>query len=261
MTTDVGQEYVSVIIDAIDNHPRSQQVRIGPSEIGHPCARRLAYKLLATPEGPQKPNWKATVGTAIHEWVANVFDQYNLDHAAENGGQERFLIESRVTVGTVQGSDIDGSCDLFDRATGIVTDWKTCGPSQLQKYKRQGPGEQYRAQAHLYGRGWQRAGYAVTAVQVVFLPRNGDLSEAVIWTEPYDESIAVAALTRLQGIYLATSLLGHKGLEQMPTADAWCHLCPYFRPNSDDLGLGCPGDAGAKVNAIKVDPNADPLAG
>jgi hypothetical protein len=259
--TEVGVEYLATITEAIKSHPRSQQIRIGPSEIGHPCARRLGYKLLGQAEHESKPNWKATVGTAIHEWLATVFDQWNLAHAAESAGQERFLVETKVTVGQMNGTDVDGSCDLYDRATGTVTDWKTCGPTQLQKYRRAGPGSQYRSQAHLYGRGWQRAGYSVQAVQVVFLPRNGDLTDAVVWTEPYDENIAIAALARISGIHLATTILSHKALDQLGTADAWCHLCPYFKPSSQDLSQGCPGDAGAKVNATKVDGNADPLGG
>ena len=47
------RELMHVIEDAIVNHPRSLQKRIGPSEVGHPCPRRIAYTLLGA--GPFNP--------------------------------------------------------------------------------------------------------------------------------------------------------------------------------------------------------------
>src|SRR6202007_2411815 len=94
------------------------------------------------------------------------------------------------------------------RVTGTVVDWKSVGPTQLTKYKAKGPGGQYRAQAHLYGRGWARRGQDVRHVAVMFLPRNGELREAYFWSEPYDEQVAIQALQRLEGIPLTARALG-----------------------------------------------------
>src|SRR3990172_1195390 len=50
-----------------DDSPRSRQKRIGPSEIGDSCARKIAYRLLETPEMNRvRDPWPAVVGTAIH---------------------------------------------------------------------------------------------------------------------------------------------------------------------------------------------------
>jgi hypothetical protein len=249
---DLGKLLRAVITDSINNHPRSLQERIGPSEVGHPCARRIGYKLLNQPERASEPNWKATVGTAAHDWLEDVFNRHNIEWEMGNeGGQERWYTEHRVTVGQILGQDIDGSCDLYDRVTATVIDWKTVGPSQLIKYKRMGPGDQYRAQAHLYGRGWVARGLPVDTVMIAFLPRNGELAETHIWHEQYDEQVALDALQRANGIALATQALEHKALAQLPTADAWCHLCPYFKAQSTNLHAGCPGDA---ERATRPDP-------
>lgn len=246
----VGRELLDLIRGAIERHPRSLQTAIGPSEIGQPCARRLGYQMLGQPERPnQTPNWKATVGTAMHTWLEGVLDDDNLTYAAKAGkGQERWYVETRVDVGEIDGETITGSCDVFDRVTGTVVDWKTTGPTQLKKYSRKGPGQQYRTQAHLYGRGWQRRGMTVRHVMIVFLPRNGELHEAYVWHEPYDEQVAIDGLQRATGIAVAAKALGHDALAQLPTAEAYCRLCPFYNPQATDLRVGCPGHPGGDQN-------------
>lgn len=247
----VGAELLQLIKTRILHHPRSLQVAIGPSEIGHSCARRIGYKLAGMPERTdQAPNWKATVGTAVHAWMEEMLDTDNLSYAERTGsGQERWFIETRVNVGELNGVDIEGSCDVFDRVTGTVIDWKTNGKTILAKYKSKGPSPEYRAQAHLYGRGWQRKGMTVRNVMIIFLPRDGMLEDAVVWTEPYDEQIAIDALTRATGISVLLDAFGDQAYSHLQTADAFCRMCPFFRFGSTDLTAGCPGDPGARPNA------------
>ena len=245
----VAEEYLYAITDAILNAPRSLQRDLGPSDAGDPCVRRIGYKLLQQPSNDRRPNWKATVGTGTHMWLETAFDLYNVKNAELLNGNERWYIETRVNVGEVNGVPMTGSCDLYDRLTGTVIDHKTVNPTFLDKYRRQrNPGQQYRVQAHLYGRGWQRAGLPVTRVMVAFLPRNGELDDAYIWHEPYDEKVATDALQRLYGISQAINVLGHAALELLPTADAWCTRCEFFRYSSTDLERGCPGDPASRVN-------------
>lgn len=235
-------ELVGLIRRAIEYHPRSQQVALGPSEVGHPCARRLGYKMLGYDENPGEPNWKATVGTAIHAWLEDVMtaDNPNQD-CRQQADATRWVVEATVSCGELGDQDLRGHCDLFDRVTGTVVDWKTVGPTQLTKYRSKGPGSQYRAQAHLYGRGWQRRGQDVQRVAVMFLPRNGELKDAYWWSEPYDEQVALDALARANAAHTVVTALGDGALPHLATADAFCRLCPYFRARSEDLTRGCPG--------------------
>lgn len=242
------EEYLFAISDAITNSDRSLQKSIGPSEMGISCARLIGYKLLGIPERPRVPAWKATVGTGGHMWLETAFDRYNLLNAAFLDGQERFYIETKVNVGEINGEPKYGSCDLYDRVTGIVVDHKFPGPTMLEKYRKKGPGQQYRAQAHLYGRGWIRAGLPVSRVMIAFLPRNGELADHYIWSESYDEQIALDALARVEGVDLATKALGPAALQLLPTDNHYCTTCPYFKHKSTNLEEGCPGDANSPVH-------------
>lgn len=242
-------DYMTAVVDAITNHPRSLQKRIGPSEIGDPCARRIGYKLAGTQERQQPPNWKATVGTGGHLWQEEAFDRANGTFALSAGtpGVERWLIEETVTVGVdALGQPITGHCDLLDRATGTVIDHKFVGKTTMAKYRSSGPSDTYRTQAHLYGQGWVNAGVTVTAVAISFLPRDGELRDAYWWTEPFNPQIAAEALQRLQGIQLTLQALGDGAFDVLPTADSYCGTCP-FRTFAKDapLAQGCPGHPGA----------------
>jgi hypothetical protein len=159
------------------------------------------------------------------------------------------MIERKVCVGEINGVPITGHADLYDRFTDTVIDHKTAGPTMLKNYKRKGAGEQYRAQFHLYGRGFARLGYPVKQVMGVFLPRQGDLDEAYVYgPKPYDEQVALDALRRLEEIQNAVDQRGVAALAELPTHEHWCHECDYFRHKSTDLRRGCPGDPNSPVN-------------
>lgn len=240
----VGDELLYAIKAHIARHPRSQQVEIGPSEIGHPCARRIGYKLLDHPTANNTVDWKPTIGVAVHAWLEQAI-------AAENDdlGVDRYLTENTLYVGTINGRPVFGHYDVYDRTTAGVIDWKVVGPTQLKSYRANGPGEQYRVQGHTYGKGWRLRGFPVDWVGIMFLPRNGELDEAVFWHEPYDESIVDAAFKRAEGIDLAVKAAGVKALEKLGTADAYCTRCPWFKNKSTDLSQGCPGDPGLQLPA------------
>lgn len=235
-------DYLAAVRTAIVEHPRSQQVALGPSEIGISCSRRLGYKLLHYPE-PDQVNWKATVGTAGHAWLETVFDADNLRQATQLGGQERWLIETALDVATSPTlGTISGHCDLYDRLTGTVVDHKFVGPAMLKGYRSKGPSAQYRTQAHLYGLGWAYKKMPVTTVSIMFLPRNGELADAHFWSEPWQPQIALDALNRVEGIALAVKLRGAEALTILPTADNYCGNCPFYKPGSNNPIIGCPGD-------------------
>lgn len=238
----LAAEYLQVVKHAVHQHPRSLQTRIGPSELGHPCTRRIGYKLLGHPvnEFPDDTPWLPTIGTAVHTWLEDQFTAANTGH-----DHARWLTEVTVNVGQVGQVDVTGHVDLYDRVTATVIDHKIVGPTTLRKYKTSGPGDQYRAQIHLYGRGLTRRGLPVDTVMIAFLPRNGELRDAHLWHEPYDEQVALDALQRVEGIALTVETLGRDGLRLLPTTDAYCQRCPYYQRASVDPTQGCPGHPGS----------------
>lgn len=233
------------ITTAISGHPRSQQKTPGPSEIGTPCQRRLGYKLLGVPEvnTDRGAAWKPTVGTAVHTWLQQAFEDYNDSHRID-----RYYLEQKVTVGTVNGVLLRGTVDCYDRATAWVIDWKVVGLDALKRYRINGPGEQYRIQGHLYGRGFHLLGLPVERVAVAFLPQNGELRDMHLWSEPFDEQVAIQALDRANGIAQATAAAGSALLPLLPTADAFCQYCPWRSAASTVLEVACPGHVTSPVS-------------
>lgn len=236
----IRAELVGVIEAAILGAPRSHQAKVGPSEIGTPCDRRLGYRVLGTEKVNDRPGWRPTVGTAVHSWLADTFAVANRAWREQTGIEAtRWLVEMRVDV----GDDITGSCDLYDRQTATLIDWKIVATTTLRSAKASGPSEQYRTQAHLYGRGWGRRGLPVDRVGIFYLPSSGELSEGHLWTEAYDETVATAALERLGRIQALAAAFGEKAIAVLPTEvdESACRYCPWFMPAATDLTEACPG--------------------
>ena len=111
----VRDELLDAIRAAIRAHPRSAQTRIGPSEIGTPCQRRLGYRVAGVrPVQAGGDGWRPTVGTAVHSWLEAAFSDPRL---ADAEGEARWVTEAQVDVGEIGGVRITGRCDLYDRVT------------------------------------------------------------------------------------------------------------------------------------------------
>lgn len=239
----IATDVIDTVKAAARRAPRSLQVSVGPSELGTPCIRRLGYKML---DWDPKPNtdtdpWTSVIGTSVHAWMAEAFAEEN-----RQLGEQRFLIEHRVHLPL----NISGSCDLYDRELGQVIDWKITSPQNITKYKKNGPGEQYRTQAHLYALGLQLAGEHPKDVAICFLPRGGRIDGLHVWSEPYDHGVAVRALNRYKQVYtFHVTVDPEKHPERwalLPTADAYCLFCPWYLPGSSDVSQGCPGHNSSK---------------
>ena len=222
-------ELVGLITAGLNNAPRELQTALGPSEIGDPCSRRIGHKLLGTPPRALPPNWKAGLGTWAHAGLAGILDADNVRCAPDLGYHERWLVETRVDV----GHGITGTVDAYDFLTATEVDFKTCGRAMLRKYKRFGPGAAYQIQGHLYGLGLTRAGHPVDTVSIVFLPRQGELSEAFYWHEPFDPDLAEAALQRYDGIRALVEVLGENALDALPKSPEYCTHCPFYQAGCD----------------------------
>jgi len=233
-------DITSMIRNKYENTPRHQQRYMGPSEIGHPCPRHIALRLMDE-DGCNVGGdpWPSIVGTACHTWLEQAAQEWN-----EHLGRERWITERRVS----PREGLDGSCDLYDIDTATVLDWKVPGQSRMAHYKRHGPGAVYRAQTHLYGAGFVKSGLPVTSVGIVFMPRAGQLRGAHLWREPYDPAVAQAVFDRVDNV----SVLIHdldvehhpENYEHIPVVPGeGCDYCPFWSPNPKN-SRQCAGTTG-----------------
>lgn len=238
------------------SHPRSQQTRLGPSEVGHPCLRKLAQGLLfggehghapgapprINPPGDPLPSY---VGVAAH---ARLEEAVALDNARleAQGMPPRWISERKVTV----REDLSGTCDLYDVWTETVIDFKFPGTTAMTTYRKSGPSMEYRVQAHLYGAGYIREGYPVKRVGIWFLPRAGQLATSHLWTEDYDQATVDETLRRID---LAVAMIDDLDVDNhperlrfIPRTAKNCSWCQYWAPYDHPSPLACPGDEPVK---------------
>lgn len=211
----------ALLIEGIKAHaskePRTTQALIGPSEIGTDCDRCLAHKLVGTPHNGWV-SWLPIIGTAVHVWLAGML-------LTELDG---WVSERKVAVGVIGNRLIWGSCDAFHVERGLVVDFKIVGANTLKAAKVK-PRGQYRVQGHLYGRGWELAGYDVNDVAILHLPRNSPaLADSVWWSEPYDRDLALAAIARANLLWRRCRDEGAENvIPTLPRAEA-CYDCVRY---------------------------------
>lgn len=261
-TIDMGDELRSIIGQRIEAHERSLQKIIGASELGTPCIRKLALKLAQAPPVPEQidgdDQWRATVGTAVHEWLGHMLDADNArlesecddetgrcEHPWCPDGQhrDRWLVETHTAVGTVYGVEVPGTMDVYDRWTHTVVDWKIPGPTAIKRYRQtKDPGPEYRVQIQCYGRGLaRRHGEDVRWVGIMFLPANGELRGSYYWETEYDPEVGKEAFTRAREVMALVTEEGPDIFRKLSTVNDHCIHCPFFEPGATDP-MRCPGD-------------------
>lgn len=220
--------------------PRSQQVHLGPSELGVACDRQVVGKLVREARTNHVADpWPSVVGTALHAWLADAF-------AADD--PSRWVTEHRV----IPHPDHSGTADLYDHRNAAVLDHKCLGASSLAKIRRpEGPPRKYVAQLYLYGLGYLRAGLPVKRVGIIAYPRTeSTLSGLYVWEAPFgDDAVRMLADvfedTRRRKAYAELVAAGRIPLSAVPrdpTRDE-CYFCPFYRPQTghDPSQVGCPG--------------------
>jgi hypothetical protein len=218
---------------------RSAQTHIGPSEIGTPCDRRIAMKFMGIPpvnEGGD--GFAAWLGTQGHRGAADLFRW-------AGGVSGRFSVETPLIY--LSSAMPGGTADLLDRRYRVLIDHKFMGHWSLKHLRDIGPSETYRVQVHTYGYGARLAGEFVSHVALIGWPRQGaSLDEMYVWSEPYDEQIAVKGLARIEGI--AAYVDSHQAdtqpeeiISSLNTAKD-CTYCAYHLTHSHDLARACPGN-------------------
>lgn len=207
-------------------NPRHLQRELGPSEVGHPCMRKMAFGLMEIPRcNPEYDPLPSIYGVAMHTWLQEAAEYDN-----EQLGRRRWITETRVEV----SPGLSGTADLYDCDTGTVIDWKNLGyTSFTAKVKHTGP--TYRHQVFLYGKGFARLGYPVKRVAVALLPRSGTLTKMHLDFHDYDEAVADAVLARRD---LVIAMIDDFRLEVDPGRYQWfpispyeCVFCAWWSPN------------------------------
>jgi hypothetical protein len=235
-------ELTEIIQWAQRTSPRSLQLAVGPSELGNPCDRRLAYRVAGYPTvNTGMDPWPSIVGTSIHSWTENAVKRF-----MNETGVHDWLTEVRLEPDPM----VPGSSDLYKISEAMVVDLKTAGTDVFRRVKKDGPSEGYKIQTHLYGLGHERAGRPVRKVALVIVPRAGWLKDMYVWCAPYERAVAENAIAR---VYQLGAQLIEKDILNNPhrfqdfeasPGDA-CVWCPFFlrhtEPDQGASGLGCPG--------------------
>lgn len=225
LTGGLGERIATDLRDMVltyeNSRERSVQTHIGPSEIGKPCTRCLARHALGAPiarDARYSDPWCAIIGTAVHAWLDKA-----AQHSNTQAGEEWWLTETRVQPHP-DAMPKGGNADLYDVVRKCVIDHKVVSADRLRSYRLNGPGVQYRRQAHLYGLGFHRLGKPVEHVAVAFWQRGGRLKDLYVWTEPFDPQIALDAINRYQTIAEQAAAIGPAILPLLP-ADSDCFDC------------------------------------
>lgn len=226
VTDPLRDDLIHMIRTRSANAPRSLQVELGPSQVAHPCLRRLAYGIMAEPgSNPQFDPLPSIIGTAVHSWLDAA-----AQHANEVLGRERWLTETRVEV----TPGLVGTSDLYDVDTATVVDWKVVGTPRLRKY-RKGPGRVYQGQVHLYGRGFVNAGLPVKRVAIAFVPRGATLHSLHVWSEDFNPALVDEILSRREQVIC---MLNDFRIDENPDRYMWfatepedCVFCPWYSQN------------------------------
>lgn len=222
----IANDLIKAITTTSRGSARSNQVQIGPSEIGG-CRRRTWNRLNnVTETNPNTLNLAAIMGTAIHTYIQEAF------HAQDPFG-ERYLLEQAFEYG-----ELKGHVDMYDTEKMEVIDWKTTKKSGLTYF----PSKQQRWQVQLYGYLIEQNNKPVTTVTLVAIPRDGDERDIVYHSEPYDQSIALEALEWLRDVKARTDA-------PAPEKDlSFCKpYCSYYDPTGE---VGCPSRLKAEAEGI-----------
>ena len=173
----------TALIKQDDSRARSMQTAIGVSSLGG-CRRQVWH--MAKGDKGTNPTYRlaAILGTAIHATIETAITGKGI------------LIEHRVEIEGLPPATID----YFNTKTGEVVDWKTITKRNADYFVS----KQKRWQVQTYGYLLTKAGFEVKNVTLVGIPRDGNEDDIIVHTEPYDETIALQALTWLEDVQNAT---------------------------------------------------------
>lgn len=213
-----------------DAKPRSQQVQIGPSELGS-CRRKVWLKLQGcAPSNHSTKMLASWMGTTLHDGIEKAVKRLDLWE------------EDQLREVEVERDGIKGHVDLYHKGWNTVVDWKTTTKKNLSYF----PSKQQRWQVQVYG--WLMAGNGHTPqhVALVAIARDGNEDDVVVHVEPYDEDVALEALGWLEGV---------KAASEAPAPEKAASFC---RSYCEFYGT-CPGAEGKALDGPLLGDDEDRL--
>jgi len=220
---DIKELLIKTLHEKENQRGRSNQAEIGPSELGG-CRRKVWYRLHNQPTtNGGELKLAAIMGTAIHSAIELAL-----------AGNNSIVLEQ-----TVEYNGMKAHVDAFVPETGDVIDWKTVKAKNLSFF----PSQQQRWQVQVYGYLIDKAGKGKPrTVNLVAIPRDGDERDIKIHSEPYDESVALQALSWLEAIKVSVEA-------PAPERDeSYCKLyCKFYDASGE---IGC---VGLKKERIKTE--------
>ena len=171
--------------------------------------------------------WPSMMGTALHSLIEECLDSYSLG---------AYILESKV-----EFEGLPGHVDWWYPEDGAIIDWKTKTKKNLDYF----PSTQEIWQVQTYAYMKAQEGCEVKTVTLFALPRDGDESDFLCHTEPYNEAIALQAIAWLAEV---------KAMEEPPSpempAEVFCKkYCTFF-------GVSCEGKTDRKSGDAITDPIA-----
>lgn len=171
MPSPTSAEIAALFDNALDMagaaRPRTiQQAQglIGMSTLGW-CRQKALLMVKGVQPSDTKSTRAADLGTALHAVVGEAIETAYPSWIVEGGGQ-------KVVLHLPSGAEVPGTPDYIDQARNAVYDLKTV--DGLSYVKRYGPDQQKR---------FQRAGYAIAAVQAGLLDRSKPVYAANVYLD------------------------------------------------------------------------------
>lgn len=230
----IANELIKMVTSASKSSARSQQVNLGPSEIGG-CRHKAWLRLNGAEQtNPNTLRLSAIMGTAIHDYIEEAFRR-------QDPFGERYLLEQEWKS---EDASIVGHVDLYDQENYEIVDWKSTKKSNLRYF----PSQQQRWQVQIYGWLVEQSGRQVNTVTLVAIPRDGDERDIVFHSEPFDMNVVREALTWLEEVKNAT---------EAPAPEKEASFCKLYCGFYDETGTkGCAGRPKAELEGVVIEDNA-----
>ena len=216
---DIAKTLQAALKDADANRGRSKQVALGASSVGG-CRRQAWHILQQTPAtNHDTENLAAIIGTAIHGAIFEAMkaaDIFGDDFILEENFKDEYFV---------------GNCDFYSRKDEAVYDWKSTTLAKLAKGGL--PTKQQKMQVNIYASLISQQ-YPVKTVGLVFIPRDGKMSDIKVWQSDYDLKLVEEARAWVADVKSRTEPPAPEN-----SARYFCSsYCKFYDPTGE---IGCVG--------------------